>query len=132
MSIKIDSLDVMKAEMDIQERTRMEDTYVRIEDIIDKITNLGVFPPLVWVWSWDVLKDMYNDYKDGGDPDYCVSEDIEDVWAMFWRDADKNGFTLEYGVDDLHEAIRDWLIDTGIVIEAEEDEEEEDTEDEDE
>ena len=44
--------------MDLQEQTRMEDVYKDISFIIDKIGQLGVFPPLVWVWTWDVAKSM--------------------------------------------------------------------------
>jgi len=127
MSIKIDSLDVMKAEMDIQERTRMLDTYTEIEDIIAKITVLPVGLPLVWVYAWDVARDLYTSIQEGQEEEYCVTEDIEDVWRMFWEDADKNGFSLQWGVEDLHEAIRDWMFDRGIFDEVpEEDEETED------
>ena len=122
----IDSLDVMKAEMDIQERTRMLDVYNDIEDIIAKITKLPVGLPLVWVYAWDVARDLHTSIQEGAEEEYCVSEDIEDVWQMFWEDADKNGFSLQYGAEDLHEAIRDWMIDRNIIDEVPEDEEEED------
>ena len=125
----IDSLDVMKAEMDIQERTRMLDVYNDIEDIIERISKLPVGLPLVWVYAWDVARDLYISIQEGAEEEYCVSEDIEDVWEMFWTDVDKNGFSLQYGAEDLHEAIRDWMIDRGIIDEVPEDEEE-DTEDE--
>ena len=122
----IDSLDVMKAEQDLQDRTRMLDTYNEIEDIIEKITKLPVGLPLVWVYAWDVARDLYTSIQEGAEEEYCVSEDIEDVWAMFWEDADKNGFSLQYGAEDLHEAIRDWMVDRGIIDEVPEEEEEED------
>jgi hypothetical protein len=125
MSIKIDSLDVMKAEMDIQERTRMLDTYNEIEEIVDRITKLSVFPSLVWVWAWDVTRDLYTSIQEGAEEEYCVAEDIEDVWQMFWEDADKNGFTLEYGAETLYEHVRDWMIDRHIIDEVPEDDEEE-------
>lgn len=112
--------------MDLQEKTRMQDVYVKIEDIIDRIGDLGVFPPLSWVWTWDVTRDMYKDFQEGGDPDYGVTADLEEVWERFWIDADKNGFSLEYGTEDLYDAIRDWLIDTGIVEFVTEEEDDED------
>jgi hypothetical protein len=109
--------------MDLQEKTRMEDTYRDITDIIDRISNLGVFPPLGWVWSWDVVQSMWTSYMEGEDPDYCTAMDLEEVWELFWTQADKNGFTLEYGVEDLDDSIRDWLMDIGAVEMAEEEEE---------
>jgi hypothetical protein len=126
----IDSLDVMKAEQDIQDRTRMLDTYNEIEDIIEKISKLPIGLPLVWVYAWDVARDLYTSIQEGQEEEYCVSEDIEDVWQMFWTDADKNGFSLQYGSEDLHEAIRDWMIDRGIIDEVPEDDEEDEDEDE--
>jgi hypothetical protein len=110
--------------MDLQEKTRMQDTYVRMENIIDSIGKLGAFPPLVWVWSWDVTKSAYEDFKE--DSEYEVTMDLDQVWEQFWVDADKNGFTLEYGTEDLYEAVRDWLMDSGIVESIEEEEEDED------
>jgi hypothetical protein len=114
----------MTTEMDLQERTRMQDTYVKIESIVDSIGELGVFPPLVWVWTWDVCKTMWRSYMEGEDPDYCTAMDIDEVWELFWKHADKNGFTLEYGVEDLDDAIRDWLMEIGAVELAEEEEDE--------
>lgn len=101
--------------MDLQEKTRMQDTYQEINLIIDKISKLGVFPPLVWVWAWDVAKTMWTSYMEGEDPDYCTAMRLEEVWELFWTQADKNGFTLEYGVEDLDDSIREWLMDIGAV-----------------
>ena len=116
------------SDMDLQEKIRMQDTFVKIEEIVSKIGDLGVFPPLVWVWTWDVVKDMYEDFRDGGDPEYCVTMEIEEVWEQFWVDAGKNGFTLEYGVEDLSDAVRDWLMSSGIVETTPEEEDEDEDE----
>ena len=50
----------------------------------------------------------------------------EEVWQLFWEQADKNGFTLEYGTEDLDEHIRDWMIDESIIelVQEEENEDE--------
>jgi hypothetical protein len=114
--------------MDLQEKTRMEDTYKDITSIIDKIGELRVFPPLVWVWSWDVASTMWRSYMEGEDPDYCTAMDLDEVWELFWTQADKNGFTLEYGVEDLDDSIRDWLMEIGAVelYDGEDEEEDED------
>ncbi len=118
----------MKPDMDLQEKTRMQDTYVKIESVIDQIRELGVFPPLVWVWTWDVASTMWRSYMEGEDPDYCTAMDLDEVWELFWTQADKNGFTLEYGVEDLDDSVRDWLMDIGAVelYDGDEDEEDED------
>lgn len=110
--------------MDLQDKTRMEDIHRDIDNIIDQISNLPVFPPLVWVWTWDVVKDTWQGFMDGTDEGYAVTMDLDEVWELFWTQADKNGFTLEYGTEDLYESIRDWMFDQDIVEEAVEDEDE--------
>ena len=110
--------------MDLQEKTRMEDVYKDISLIIDKIGALPVGQPLVWVWVWDVTKTMWTSYMEGEDPDYCTGMDLDEVWERFWVDAGKNGFSLEFGVMDLDDAIRDWLMEIGAVELAEEEEDE--------
>jgi hypothetical protein len=113
--------------MDLQEQTRMNDLYVEISQIIDKISELPVFPSLVWVWTWDVALSTYKDFQE--DPEFIINKNIQEVWELFYTQADENAFSLEYGTEDLYEAIRDWMIDADIVsygsIEDEEDEDEE-------
>ena len=114
--------------MDLQEKTRMEDTFEDINLIIDKIGELRVFPPLVWVWTWDVAITILKDIREGGDPDYNVTMDEKEMWELFYTQADSNGFTLEYGTEDLYEAVRDWMIDQGIIEEYDGDEDEDEDE----
>jgi hypothetical protein len=113
------------ADMDLQEKTRMLDTYNEIEDIIERVSKLSVGLPLIWVYAWDVARDLYTSIQEGQEEEYCVTEDIEDVWQMFWEDADKNGFSLQYGSEDLYEAIRDWMTEREIIYEVEETDENE-------
>jgi hypothetical protein len=81
------------------------------------LENVSVFPSLVWLWTWDVTLSTFKDFQE--DPEYKVNvESTSDLWVKFWQDAEKNGFSLEYGTEDLYEAIRDWMIDADIVEEA--------------
>jgi len=108
--------------MDLQEQTRMQDVYKDINVIIDKIGKLPVFPSLVWVWTWDVTKSMLNNFRD--DEEYKVNMTDEEVWKLFWEQADSNGFTLEYGTETLDDHISDWLMDIDAIEYNEEDEDE--------
>jgi hypothetical protein len=110
--------------MDLQEKTRMQDAYRDIEDIIERINKLPLGLPLVWVYVWDVAKNLFESIQEGQEEEYCVTEDIEDVWEMFWVDAEKNGFSLEYGPEALYEHVRDWMTDRRIIDEVPEDDEE--------
>ena len=110
--------------MDLQEQTRMKDVYTEIEDIIEKISVLPVGQPLVWVYVWDVARQLWRDVSDGQEEDMVTSMDEEQMWELFWTQADQNGFTLEYGTEDLYEAVRDWMIDQSVIELIEEDEDE--------
>ena len=115
----------MSDELDLQEETRMWDEYDKMQTIVGLLGEVSVFPSLVWLWSWDVALSTFKDFQE--DPEYKVNvETTSDLWAKFWQDADKNGFTLEYGTEDLYEHIRDWMIDSDIVSYVEDEEEEED------
>ena len=114
--------------MDLQDKTRMEDVYKDISLIIDNIGKLGVFPPLVWVWTWDVAITILKDIREGGEPEHNVTMAEEEMWELFFTQADKNGFTLEYGTEDLYEAVRDWMIDEDIIESYDGDEDEDENE----
>jgi hypothetical protein len=102
----------------------MQDVYRDIEDIIEKIGSLPVGQPLVWVYVWDVARDLYRDIQEGGDDEMVVNAGEDEVWELFWTQADKNGFSLEYGTEDLYESLRDWMIDEELISMVEEDEDE--------
>lgn len=108
--------------MDLQDKTRMEDVYKDLTEIIDKIGNVNAFPPLVWVWTWDLALSTLRDFKE--DEEFIVNMDEKQMFELFWEQADKNGFSLEYGTEDLYEAVRDWMIDQGVVAYLEEEDEE--------
>ena len=36
--------------MDLQEQTRMEDTYDKLNKVVDEIGDISVSQSLVWVW----------------------------------------------------------------------------------
>lgn len=109
--------------MDLQDKVRGLDVRQDLDHIIDQISKLNVGLPLVWVWVWDVVKSTYEDFKT--DDEYIVSMDLDEVWDLFWAGADKNGFTLEYGTEDLYEHVRGWMIDESIIVEVDEYDEDE-------
>ena len=111
--------------VDLQEATRRDDVYNDINEIIDKIGALPVFPSLVWVWCWDVIKNEFqnNQLSDNPMTEEVVPEDVDlkQIWDKFWEDVDKNGFSLEYGAEDLHEAILDWMRDCNFLVALDDD-----------
>ena len=116
----------MTNELDLQEETRMWDVYDKLQTMIVMLEDLPVFPSLVWLWTWDIASNEFKSYQSGDD--YYKSNPnltLDQVFRMFWEDSDKNGFSLEYGTEDLNDAIRDWMIDRNILIPVEDLEEEE-------
>jgi hypothetical protein len=125
MTIKIDSLDVMKAkeQLDLQEATRRDDVFKDLNEIVDKITVLPVFPSLVWVWTFDVLRNIYenNQYDDLAENDY-VDEAVpsgitlKQIFDKFWEDADGIGISMDLGDEIIDETIRDWMRDNDFLV----------------
>ena len=125
MTIKIDSLDVMKAkeQLDLQEATRRDDVFKDLNEIVDKITVLPVFPSLVWVWSFDVLRSIYennrfedlavNDFVDEAVP---AGITLKQVFDKFWEDADGIGISMDLGDEIIDETIRDWMRDNDFLV----------------
>ena len=44
----IESLDVHKAQLDLQEATRRDDVFDELNQIVDRLSNLPVFPVTIW------------------------------------------------------------------------------------
>ena len=143
MTIKIDSLDVMKAkeQLDLQEATRRDDVFKDLNEIVDKITVLPVFPSLVWVWSFDVLRSIYenNRFEDLAENDYAdeavpAGITLKQIFDKFWEDADGIGISMDLGDEIIDETIRDWMRDNDFLVALDkdgwlDDEEEEDATD---
>lgn len=105
-------------ELDLLEQTRRDDTYVTLNKLIDGLAELSVFPSLVWLYTWDVVKDKLDTYHAESREEYLVNPELteKDIFNLFWEDADKNGFSLEYGTEALHDAVFDWMLDRDIIV----------------
>jgi hypothetical protein len=57
----------MENELDLQEQTRRDDVYNDLNKIVDQLTALPVFPSLLWVWTFDVLRNIFEDNKEIAD-----------------------------------------------------------------
>lgn len=114
------------SEIDTLEQVRRDAVYIRINKLIEDLGNLDVFPSLVWVYVWDIIKDKLDYYTPDSGEDYITNPKFteKDVWDMFWQDADSKGFTLEYGSEQVHEEAFDWMLDRDIIITLEDEEEE--------
>lgn len=116
------------SELDLQEQTRRDDIYKDLNEIVDKITTLPVFPSLLWVWTYDVLRNIYenNKYEDLAVNDYvdeAVPQGItlKQIFDKFWEDVDGIGLSMELGDEVIEETIRDWMRDNDFLVALDED-----------
>ncbi len=110
------------AELDLEKRDRV---FNNINKTLESLKDLDVFPSLVWLWCWDIVVDLYenNTGEIGEWQDQIVPEGVtlKQIWDKFWDDADMNGFTLEYGTEQLHEAIDDWMRENNFLVPLDDD-----------
>ncbi len=117
------------AELDLQEATRRDDIYNELNQIVDKITTLPVFPSLLWVWTFDVMRNIYenNQYDDLAENDY-VDEAVpsgitlKQIFDKFWEDVDGIGLSMDLGDEIIEETLRDWMRDNDFLVALDEDE----------
>lgn len=92
-------------------------------DILDS-TDLGL--SLVWLWTWSTIKGFLED----GDWDQLVSED--EAWDMLCEAVESGmGFSLEYGAEQHHEEVLEWMLNRGLIADFEDIEDSTEEEDED-
>jgi len=116
------------AELDLQEATRRDDVYRDLNDILDKVTKLPVFPSLMWVWTFDIIREIFDNYqyKDLAVNDFvdeAVPEGItlKQIFDKFWSDVDGIGLSMELGDEIIGETIRDWMRENDFLVSLDED-----------
>lgn len=114
--------------LDLQEATRRDDVYNQLNEIIDKLEKISVFPSLMWVWAFDIIREIFENYqmKDLAVNDYvdeAVPEGItlKQIFDKFWDDVDGFGLSMDSGGDIIEETIRDWMRDNNFLVSLEED-----------
>ena len=126
----IESLDVLKAQeqLDLQEATRRDDVFKDLNEIVDRLQAIPVFPSLLWVWTFDVIRDIFENcqYKDLAVNDYvdeAVPEGItlKQIFDKFWDDVDTLGINMDHGGEVLEEVIRDWMRENDFLVALDED-----------
>ena len=112
------------SELDLQEQTRRDDVYNDLNKIVDQVTALPVFPSLLWVWTFDVLRNIYEDNKEIAEyNDYVIAEGttLKDIFDKFWSDVDNLGINMDLGGEIIEETIRDWMIDNDFLVSLDDD-----------
>ena len=118
----------MIKEIDLPEATRRNDVYSQLLEINQSLSNLTVFPSLLWAWAFDIMKDIFdnnqitdlaaNDYVDEAVP---AGVTLKQIFDQFWEDVDSLGFTMDHGGEILEETIRDWMREKDFLVALDED-----------
>ena len=96
---------------------------MQLDQIVDHLNNIDVPMSLVWLWTWDIIRDKYQSYETKSEyNDFIVTEGttLDVIWDKLWANPPAD-FTLEYGAEYIDEAILDWMIDNDFLAALEED-----------
>lgn len=107
--------------LDLQEQTRRDDVFNDLNEVIDKLNNLAVFPSLLWAWAFDILKDIYENTEVGYDEAVREGVTFKQVFDKFWEDVDTLGLTMDHGGEIMEEVIRDWMRDNDFIVALDDD-----------
>ena len=126
--MRIESLDVHKAQLDLQDQTRRDDTFNQMLEINRLLSEVGAFPSLLWAWTFDIIKDIYdnckyedlavNDYVDEAVP---TGTTLKQIFDKFWEDVDSLGINMDLDGQIIEEVIRDWMRDNDFLVSLDED-----------
>ena len=99
------------------EAERQSRVHATLKDMYKQLTELEVFPSLVWTWTYDIIRSFEND------SDYKFLMTEEQWFDLLWNNVDKANFSLTYGDEQIYEDIRDWLLDNDVMVDVLEGEE---------
>ena len=110
--------------LDLQEATRRDDVYTELNEIVDKLQSIPVFPSLLWTWTFDILRNTYENCKEGGEwNDEAIRDGVtlKQIFDKFWEDVDTLGLTMDHGGEILEECILDWMRDNDFLVALDDD-----------
>lgn len=105
-------------EIDLEEQTRRDSVYVQLSDILDKLSQVPVFPSLLWAWTFDIMKDIYTSHQSTEFNDEIIAEGVtlKQIFDKFWFDIDYMAFSMDQGSDILEEMLMDWMRENGFLV----------------
>jgi hypothetical protein len=112
-----ESLQINKTE-DIGPQIKMQ-----LDQIVNQLNNMPIGMSLVWLWAWDLIRDKYKQHEFPGEwSDYIVTSGttLDIIWEKLWANPPSD-FTLEYGAEQMDEAVLDWMIDNEFLAILEDD-----------
>ncbi len=92
-------------------------------DILDT-TDLGL--SLVWLWTWSTIKNFMED-----DESFKMKCSEQEMWDNLCEAVSAgHGFSLEYGAEQHHEDVMEWMLNRDYMVDSMFEDEEDEDEDE--
>jgi hypothetical protein len=117
MTTQTESLESKKTE-DIGPQIKMQ-----LDQIVNQLNNMPIGMSLVWLWAWDLIRDKYKEYEFADEWNgYIITSGttLDTIWEKLWANPPSD-FTLEYGAEQMDEAVLDWMIDNEFLAVLEDD-----------
>ena len=122
--IHIESIDVLKAQSDLISPERRDRVYKELNEIIDKLQNIDVFPSLLWTWTFDIIRNTYEnnlEIQEFNDEVIAAGVTLKQIFDKFWDDVDTLGLTMDDGGEILEECILDWMRENDFLVALDDD-----------
>jgi hypothetical protein len=97
---------------------------MQLDQMVNTLNGMEVSMSLVWLWCWDIIRSKFDLYsQDDFSIDYIITDGttLDIIWDKLWENP-PGDFTLEYGAEQVDEAILDWMIDCGFLAALDDDE----------
>ena len=113
--------------LDLQEQTRRDDSYNKLLSINEQLSEIGLFPALGWVWTFDIIKDIFDNEQPNDESISFVDEVIADgvtlkqIFDKYYEDIETLDINMDQGGEILEEVIRDWMRENDFLVALDDD-----------
>ena len=109
--------------MDDLQYDRGQKVKMQLDQIVNTLNSVDVAMSLIWVWAWDLIRDKYESNEfitEGSEYTVTAGTTLDTIWEKLWANPPSD-FTLEYGAEQMDEAVMDWMIDNNFLAVLEDD-----------
>ena len=103
--------------MDDIQYDRGQKVKMQLDQIVNTLNSVDVAMSLIWVWAWDLIRDKYQSHEfitEGSEYVVSTGVTLDVIWDKLWE-SPPSDFTLEFGADQMDEAVMDWMIDNNFL-----------------
>ncbi len=96
---------------------------MQLDQMVDTLNSIDVSMSLIWLWAWDLIRDKYQSHEfitEGSEYVVTAGTTLDTIWEKLWANPPSD-FTLEYGAEQMDEAVMDWMIDNNFLAVLEDD-----------